>query len=434
MSAPHPTHPAADPAPRPPAPRTQGPEPWLLLGTIVFAGAGIWWALKAPAAESQQAARPARAVTAVVQRGNLEVRMRLMGNVSARRFSNIVAPKLRMPESDRPMLLMTLAKPGQLVRKGDVIAEFDTVGIVEHLQDTRDGLHERRNRVEKQQAALDVAGEALVQQIKRAKAALDKALLDLKTNEVRSAITREKYKLAVEEAELRYQALQEQLALQLASQSADLRLSEIEVELEKLHVDRHQSDLERMTLHAPTDGIVVVQTMNRRDGQQVTLAVGDRVYPGSPMMRVVDRSTLQVECTMNQADSYMFRIGQAAIVRVDAFPGAEYQGKVYSIGALANVSGRRPSYRRGVPLTVTILNPDERLLPNLTASADVLLDREENVLLAPADAVKEANGQSFVYVQKPDGVEQRPVTVVRVHGTQAAISEGVAEGEVLVIQ
>jgi HlyD family secretion protein len=319
------------------------------------------------------------------------------------------------------------------VRKGDVIAAFDPQAVKDHLDDTRDALHDRSNMLARKKTLLDLEVENLTQQLRKAKAKMDKARLDLGTIPVRSGIKAETLRIAAALAEDEFNALEAELPLRIQSQAASLRISELNEEMEQLHVERHEQDLAHLTIHAPNDGTVVVQTMRRSMGEQVTLGVGDRVTPGALLMRVVDSSRMQVEGLINQAECGNFRIGQEAIVRVDAYPEAVFRGRVYAIGAMASNPGRQQYFLRTIPIRVEILDGDSRLLPDLSASADVLVEKAANVLLAPAQALHEENGQTVVYLQKPDGVERRPVVKARVHGSQAALLEGVEAGDVVVI-
>jgi hypothetical protein len=360
--------------------------------------------------------------------------LRLTGSLTARIFHNIAVPKLRMPEPNHPLTLMKLLPSGAKVRQGDLLAEFDSLNARDHLDDTKDNHHNRINQVARLRAYMDVEIGALALRVRRARADADKARLDMKSAPVRSAIQRERYRLAAEEAEAAFTALEEQLALKVESQSSWLRIVQIGEEMERAHVVRHEDDLARMTVHSPGDGVVVVRTFTRHDGETNTFSAGDRVAPGSLLMQVVDRGSMQVEGTFNQADSRRFRVGQEAVVSLESVPGARYRGKVSSVGALAVVTGRNQPYLRSVPVRVEILDPDDRLLPHLTASADVLIEKEENVLLAPAEALREENGETYVLVQTAAGPERRPVSMKRLHGTQVALAGGVAEGEVLVLE
>ncbi|MBI5084782.1 MAG: efflux RND transporter periplasmic adaptor subunit [Acidobacteria bacterium] len=400
---------------------------------LAAAGSAAWVARQSQLAARQKAqARAARVVR--IERGTMEIRLRLNGQTSARTYADIAVPKLRMPEPDRPLTLLRLAASGSMVRKGDLVAEFDPQSAKDHYDDTVDGLNNQENQLEKRQsiAALDVI--ALLQKMDKARAKMEKAKLDLQTIPVRSGIRQELLKLAALQAEAEYLAMAEDLPQVLESEEAAMRIAEIGVELERKHVQRHKHDLERLLVHAPTDGMVVLKTLHRHGvAEQSTYQVGDRVYPGSLMMRVVNCRNMQVEGAVNQAESGRFRLGQEATIRLDGYPEAIYKARVYSIGAMAVPPGRQQFFLRSIPIRLEILNPDERLIPDLSASADVLVEKHEDVLLAPVEAFRDENGQSFVYVQKGETVEKRHVSRGRVHGAQAEILEGVEAGEIVVI-
>jgi HlyD family secretion protein len=429
------------PTPEPAKPAHEGAPPaggmktifkvLIFLGLIVF-GAGILYYLKV---STQRAAAPVPEVaviqTAPVKRGNLERRIRVTGQTSARNFANLVAPRLRGPDSSLSLVLLKILPSGTMVKKGDIVAEFDPQSMQDHLDDTIDGLKDKENEVKKKQVQNELDMENLRQSLRQAKAELDKARLDAKATDVRTDIDRELLRLAVEENEAAYKELQADLPTEEISQKADLKITEINQKIDELHVERHREDLRRLKIRAPMDGMVVVQTMFRPGGDQVMLAVGDRIGPGQQIMKIIDPKTMQVEGTINQAESSHFRIGQNANVLLDAFPGAAFGGKVYAIGALAVSGGRQQYFIRNVPVRVQMLDLDKRVIPDLSASADVLLERAENVLTVPASAVVMDGGKSYVNVKTPQGFERRPVKIGITDGVQVVIEEGLSEGDVV---
>lgn len=427
--------PKPQPDQQPEAPPAPGRSwSWLLLLFLTVGGISGYNYFTARQADARRAEASKFQHFARVRRGDLLMRIRVTGSTSARNFSNIVVPKLTMPESDQPLTLMTLMPSGSLVRKGQIVASFDPQGARDHLDDTRDGLHARENALKRLRAQLEVESETWVQELRKAKATLDRARLDMKTLEVRSAIQQQLFQLAVEEAQAAYEALERDFAIRLQSQTAAFRINEITKDIEVLHVQRHQRDIERMTIEAPVDGMAVVQDIVRPGGDRVALAVGDRVTPGTQMMRIIDRNSMQVEGFINQAQNTQFRIGQEATVRLEAYPEAVYKAKVYAIGALATTPGRSQYYLRNIPIRMEILDADEKVLPDLSASADVVIDHEKDVLLAPAEAIQQSNGETFVYVRKGDSLEKRPVTRGRIYGPDAVLTGGVQEGEEIAVQ
>jgi len=368
--------------------------------------------------------------TATIERGNLDVRLRVAGSTTATDFANITAPRLRGPEAG-PMVVLRLAEAGAMVKPGDVVLEFDPQSMKDHLDDTIDGLRDRQNDVAKRKVSNELQMENLRQSLRVAKAAVDKAALDYKTLDVRTDIDRELLRLALEEAQAAYKEMLAEVSLREQSLAADLRNAEISMRMEELHVERHENDLTKLVIRAPIPGMVVLQTMFRPGGDQVTVAVGDRMGPGQPVMKIINPEKMMVEGTVNQAEVTRLKIGQEAIIGLDAFPDASYRGKVYSIGAIGVGSRRENYYIRNIPVKVQIENPDRRVIPDLSAFANILTDRQENVLLAPASAVGEENGKQYVYVRTPKGFEKRAVQAGLTNGVQTAILEGLKEGDVV---
>lgn len=425
---PDPAQPGATPTAPPPPRRARG-KIFFFLGLIAVGGGILYFLNTLEKQKAQTAAKAQPTIKlAAVKRGPIDLRLRVNGVTTARNFVNITAPRLRGRGLDRGMNILKLAPAGSFVKKGDVIAELDAQNLRDRIDDEIATLRDRENEVMKRKVEQELDMENLNQSLRVAKAELDKARLDLKTAEIRTPVDQELLTLMVEEAEARYKQLSGDVAQKQISHAADMRIITINFELQKADVEKLNRDLERFTFLAPMDGMVVMQTNIRPGGDQQQIQVGDTINPGQPFMKVVDTSTMQVEGTINQAESSYFRIGQQASVGLDAFPGANFPAQVFSIGALA--TGFRSSfYVRNVPIRVQMLKVDNRVIPDLSASADVSLERQEDVLLAPASAVTYEADRPVVYVRTAAGFEKREVKLGLNNGTHVALLEGVQEGE-----
>ena len=138
---------------------------------------------------------------------------------------------------------------------------------------------------------------------------------------------------------------------------------------------------------------------------------------------------MQIEGNISQADSQLFRVGQVASVGLDAFPGVALKGKIYSLGAIAAAGYRQTNYIRNVPVRVEIIGTDRRLIPDLSASANVLLDQQPSAILVPRAAVVAENSKHFVYVRKGSQFEKRAVELGPRNYTQQVVKSGVTQGE-----
>jgi HlyD family secretion protein len=327
-----------------------------------------------------------------------------------------------------------LAKPGVRVKNSDVVAEFDPQLQLQRLDDYKDSVDQQENTVKKQLANLAATREAHDQQVRTAKANWDKALLDVKTAPIKSAIDAEKLKLAVEEADSTYKQLVYESSLVEESQRAAIRSQELDREQSRIELQRAQMNVERMTIKAPMDGIVVMQSVIR-NGEFGQFREGDQVAAGQPFMSIVDPSSMVLNATVNQVDAERLRLGMKSTIRLDAYPEVELPGTLVGIGAMSKTSTFRAGYVGEIPIRIKISKTDPRLIPDLTGSAEIVLDSALNTLLAPRSAVFQEDGAAYVYVQDPqEGWIKRKVEVGLANFVGFAIRSGVRKGDVIALQ
>lgn len=408
-------------APKPPSHSYR----WAAAVCVILAAAAFWW-LRSGRPARHAAAPLIRTVRAV--RGSIEYTRRVVGSVAARRYAMVAAPVLQAPDTGRGLVLTYLAESGSRVKEGEIVAKIDNQKIVDHLDDVQDMLSQAAAELRRKQAQNVAEMELLLQNVRAAKAEFEKAELDARTVPVKPAITGELLKLAVLQSRANYQGLEEQVGMVRGRQRSEIRILELAYERQVRHLKRHQTDAIRCEMKAPMNGQVVLQTL-RRHGEMNQIKLGDELAPGQPFLKIVDSSDMLMDASMSQSESELFHIGQRARIRLDAFPGVSLNARVESLGAIA-VSGRRTNYYvRTIPLRLAIEDSDSRVIPDLTASADVILDEGEDGVVVPREALLERGSKSLVYVKEAETFSPREVGVRRQNATQAAIVSGLAGGE-----
>lgn len=441
----------------PPLPKKPGPRrsPLLVLILLVIVAVTVWGVRRRQQPGGAGTGGVLGVRTAKVFSGGFEKSLRVSGTIGASNYAVITAPQLRGREGGRSsegsrmtsissgspqLILLKLAKPGGFVKKGDVVAQFDNQWEEEHLEDHRARVIQAQALVDKRKAEIAIENEAAQQLLRTAQADHDKARLDLRTAEIRSAIDAEKLKLAVEETAARHKQLQEEVRLKKLSQQADLRGLEIQVTQEQNHVDRHTHNLDRIRMKSPIDGLVVMQPI-WRSGQMGQVQEGDQVYPGSYFMQIVDLSKMVVNGYVNQADSQGLLLGQRATIHLEAYPGLALPGRLTAVGAMATSSGGGRGYRgsrdlyvKNIPVRFAIEGKDSRIIPDLSASADVHYKSEQKVLQIPREAVIEGNGETHALVRQGETPQKREIQVGLRNNTHAIVLVGLSEGEEVVLE
>ena len=424
-----------DPSPRPVlVPKTAEPKRksslliWGSLAVLVAASLFVWRWSNAKQEAAAQAALPAvRTIKATLT--TISQTARVTGVTTAVNFTNITAPKLTGPEGNRAMTILKMVPNGSMVRKGQIVVEIDGQPMVDHIDDLVITVDQAKGDIAKRRAEQALDLENLGQSVRVAKSELDKVQLDLKTRELRTSIDQELLQLSVEEADAKYRQLVKEVDIKKQSQASELRILYLTSERHARHLGRHRMDLKKFTVAATMDGLAVVQSVFR-GGEFDSIKVGDVIAPGQLALKIVDPKSMQVEGNINQAQVSQFRIGETATISVDAFPGMHFKGKLYSVGALAVAGGRQQSYIRTIPVRVSIEGFDPKLIPDLSAAADVVTGvSDEKSVVIPRGALHEESGKSFVFARQGSSFVKRAVTTGAMNETQIAIQSGLTEGE-----
>ncbi|MDE0109600.1 MAG: efflux RND transporter periplasmic adaptor subunit [Bryobacterales bacterium] len=377
--------------------------------------------------------------------GELLTTLRVGGTIETLKYAAIRVPQMRGPRDAgrADLTIMSLAPAGSIVKAGAVVAEFELKWLVDHIADVESDVSLEQSNLKKHIADVQILKETERQARVTAKAEYQKALLDLKTAEVRSQIEAEVLKNVSDEARATWNQLEEEGTIKEAVHDASIRGQELIVREEELHVGRHVRDLNRLQVKAPIPGMIVHETLFGRGGQFSQASEGDQIYPGALFMRIVDVSQMVVNASVNQVDAQSIRIGDEAIVELDAYPGEQFRGRVVNLGAMANSSSGGSRFSRGqtgafikhIPMRVLIDDRDERILPDLSASADIRRSNPPKGVLVPREALRSADGKgpSFVYVHRDGEFLRREVRVQDVSDTEALIATGLQAGEEILL-
>lgn len=221
------------------------------------------------------------------------------------------------------------------------------------------------------QAACDQARAALEQ----ARVQLERAQAELANAELEAARTERLFAQGVVSEQTRDRA---RLALEQAQVA--VRAQERAIEQATFAYRRALEDLDRTTIRAPMDGVVI----SRRAEVGETAIMGTTNFPGSVLMVIGDLSELVAEVEVPERDVVQLRLGQEAEVKVDAIADASFPGKVVEIASSGTKVGDVVKFK----VKVALNQPDPRLKPEMTAKVTITTQRAENVSAVPLQAVQ----------------------------------------------
>ena len=128
---------------------------------------------------------------------------------------------------------------------------------------------------------------------------------------------------------------------------------------------------------------------------------GTAVTAGTPLFVVSNLSTLWALAEVDETQLPFLQVGQPVDVRVAAYPGETFPGRIIFVSDSLDPTTRRVSVRCSVP------NADDRLKPNMFATIVLGSGAPRTVVVVPADALQEIEGKSAVFVASAGGTFTR---------------------------
>ncbi len=236
---------------------------------------------------------------------------------------------------------------------------------------------------------------------------------------------------------------------QLEAAQVQYEVSEAQVNAIRFQIKQaeasHKSTLDSLaktTYSSPIDGII---TSLRVEEGEVAI-IGTMNNPGTVLLTIADLSVMEVEVEVDETDVVGVALGQVARVRVDAFPGTVFEGKVTEIGssALQRTTGVAATQEsKDFKVVVTLIEPSEQLKPGLSASADIVVAERTQALSVPisslvlrdkegADENAPATEEEGVYAVENDRVKFVPVSKGITGGMMIEITSGLEDGQAIV--
>ena len=211
-----------------------------------------------------------------------------------------------------------------------------------------------------------------------------------------------------------------QSGMQALADSSLSRLKNWDINDGELQQLRKTSEVKRTLLYrSPALGVVL----------EKPAVQGMRFMPGEMMYKIADLSTVWIMADVFEQDIALVKVGQAALVRLDAFPGREFKTRVAYIYPTLN------EQTRTVPVRLEMSNVEALLRPGMYAQIELFATGEKiAVVTVPDSAVIHSGQRTIVLVELGEGrYEVRDVKLGRHADDSIEVLEGIVDGEKVVV-
>lgn len=190
--------------------------------------------------------------------------------------------------------------------------------------------------------------------------------------------------------------------------AANLQAARFAVQQAEASLAQARDNLSKTTIAAPMAGRVV--RLNIHEGE--TAIIGTMNNPGSLLLTVADPSVMEAKVKVDETDVPGITVGDSTALKIDAFPGQTFTGRVTRIGnsamqaAGASTTGDQQSVDYEV--VITLDHPPAELRPDLSTTAEIVTESRHAALSVPIIAltVRDSAGKKFKATTDAQGPDQ----------------------------
>ena len=239
------------------------------------------------------------------------------------------------------------------------------------------------------------------------------ALVTLDQDEYKAQLAGSSAQVGLEESS--YQRLQDLQRKNLTSQQ-NLDETKARLDAARAQQELNRVRLERTVIRAPFAGTVGLRLVSP----------GAYVKPGDDIANLESLGAMKLDFRVPETYLARLNVGQTLAVRVDAWPDQSFEGNIYAIDPALDPETRTVLLRARLP------NKGNKLRPGLFARVSLILERRENALVAPEQAIVPVGQKTLVYRVVDGKAVMTPVKLGLRRPGQVEILEGLNAGDLVV--
>jgi HlyD family secretion protein len=289
--------------------------------------------------------------------------IRATGTIQAVRATTVMVPQLSGQNSR--VTLVRLVSNGTRVKSGDLLAEFDRTQQLDLAREARAKYEDLGHQVKQKEAQNRNDAEKRSADLNQAEADLAKAEIQLKKGPVLAEIERLKNEAKAESARVRVISLKKIDEQRRASEEAALNVLKLQMERQKVALERAERNAEKLMLKAPLAGMVALETL-WRGGSMGNAQEGDQLWTGQALVKIFDPAEMEVRTLIGEPDGAALKPGAVATVFLDAYSDASFKAHFHSASPVATAALGSPI--KNFTARFRLEASDPRLLPDLSAA------------------------------------------------------------------
>ena len=237
------------------------------------------------------------------------------------------------------------------------------------------------------------------------------------------------------EAKRQLERIEARSRSELAQAEARLSSQEATFRLNKDRFEKLQKQIAACVILAQVPGMVVYATeSNRWSGSRTSIEMGASVRERQEILTVPDSSKMAAKIKVHESAIDKVKVGQEALITIDAIPDKQFRGKVSKIAPLPDPAGFLSNPDMKVYSTeVSIDGEFSDLRPGMSAKVSIVVEELKSVLSVPLQCVATRGGQKVCYVMRGGEPVVVNVQTGSYNDSFVQILDGIKEGEEIML-
>lgn len=318
-----------------------------------------------------------------------------------------------------------LVVDGTLVKEGDVLAEFDQSEVEKTLLSAKAELEIAEAELRKTKANQKSKLEELTADLEVSKLNHRISQLNLQLKSFEADVERKRIELDLEKAGISLDKAEQEIKNQKKINNEEVSILELKAKQVRNKIKDAETTLAMLTVSAPTLGIAI---LNRNPYTNEKYQIDDMAIPGWPMMGLPDLSLMRAKVMINEVDIAKIDTFQEVIIIPDAFPDTSFKGHVTEIATLARTKDRN-SKVKVFDVGIILDENSEILIPGMTVSCKIIVEKINDALYIPLEALFIKDVDNIVYLKKSSNFEIQNVKIGPQNDNFVVVLEGLKEGD-----
>ncbi|GAA3574916.1 RND transporter [Snuella lapsa] len=365
-------------------------------------------------------------LTAKVTKGTFTDEVIISGEAQSTSSKKINGPSNASRFGLYQLKIQDLVPEGTVVKKGGYIGKLDPSEVNGKINDAMLNLESAQSKYTQQQLDTTLTLKQERNTIKDLLFSIEEDKLELERSKYESPATIRSLEIKIEKTE---RNLKEKKAdYSIKKRQANAKMIQVGNEVLKIKklIDDLRSLQKEFTIYSDDDGMVTYV----KEWNGAKKKVGSTISPWEPAIASLpDLTKMESKTYSNEVDIRKIKKDLKVKVGFDAFPDIELDGVVTEV---ANVGETKAgSDIKLFQVLIKLNGTDENIRPGMTTSNRILTHQEEDVLMMPLEAVFSKDSISFVYVKKGYSVEKTQVELGLSNNETVIINKGLNEDDIV---